>query len=232
MRILICDDDKFYADELDLYIKEFMQHRHICFEIDECCSPEEVIKSNASYDLAFLDIQMGKTDGITLAKELKLRNEKTVIFFVTSYGEYLDDACDLRAFRFFEKPVQKARLEKSLEKALEFLDETYVDFFVSVNNKQIKIPVNDVIFIERSNRKIKLVTVNNTYYTRETLDEWRAKLPNTFFQTVHNSYIVNLHFVTEYNYSYLTVEGKTEIPIASRKQTEFRKVWFDYLRRR
>lgn len=232
MRILICDDDKFYADELDSYIKEFMGSRHIDSTIDKYCDPEDVLKSDTSYALAFLDIEMGKINGITLAKELLLRNSKTVVFFVTSYGEYLDDAWDLRAFRFFEKPVNKERLEKSLEKALEFLDESYVDFFASVNNAQIKIPVNNVIYIERSNRKVKLVTVDNTYYPRESLDEWREKLPNTFFQTVHNSYIVNLHFVRQYNYSFLTLEGGAEIPVASRKQAEFRKVWFDYLRRR
>lgn len=232
MRILICDDDKLYADELDSYINEFMKNRHIDSTIDKYCDAEAVLKSDMSYSLAFLDIEMGKINGIALAKKLLLRNSKTVVFFVTSYGEYLDDAWDLRAFRFFEKPVNKERLEKSLEKALEFLDETYVDFFASVNNAQIKIPVNDVIYIERSNRKIKLVTVDNTYYPRESLDEWHEKLPNTFFQTIHNSYIVNLHFVTQYNYSYLTVEGGVEIPVASRKQAEFRKVWFDYLRRR
>lgn len=232
MRILICDDDKIYADELDLYIKEFMEGHHISYEIDEFCNPRDVLKSNTSYNLAFLDIEMGEINGISLAKELKARNARTIIFFVTSYGEYLDDAWDLRAFRFFEKPINKERFKKSLEKALEFLDESYVDFFASVNNAQIKIPVNDVIYIERSNRKIKLVTVNNTYYPRESLDEWRAKLPNTFFQTVHNSYIVNLHFVTQYDYSHLTVEGGAVIPIASRKQTEFRKIWFEYLKRR
>lgn len=232
MRILICDDDNFYVEELNSHITEFMKSRHLSFETDQYFTPEEIMKNEVSYDIAFLDIEMGKISGISLARELKSRNEKTVVFFVTSYSNYLDDALDLKAFRFFEKPVNKERIEKSLEKALEFLDESYVDFFASVNNAQIKIPVNDVIYIERSNRKIKLVTVNDTYYPRESLDEWRLKLPNTFFQTVHNSYIVNLHFVTQYNYSHLTVEGETEIPIASRKQADFRKIWFDYLRRR
>lgn len=52
--------------------------------------------------MAFLDIQMPDIDGITIAKELKERNEKVVIFFVTAFEEYQDEAMDLHASDFLK----------------------------------------------------------------------------------------------------------------------------------
>ena len=75
---------------------------------------------------------MPDIDGITIAKELKERNEKVVIFFVTAFDEYQDEAMDLHAFRFFEKPFDVQRLYASLDKALQYIDKTYIDLFLSV----------------------------------------------------------------------------------------------------
>ena len=66
------------------------------------------------FDLAFLDIQMDEVNGITLAKELKKRNSKIALFFVTNYDEYQDDAMDVNAFRFFSKPFDVGRLYSGL----------------------------------------------------------------------------------------------------------------------
>lgn len=45
---------------------------------------------------------MPDIDGISVAKELKNRNQKIVIFFVTAFDEYQDEAMDLHAFRFLK----------------------------------------------------------------------------------------------------------------------------------
>ncbi|MDD5796490.1 MAG: response regulator [Oscillospiraceae bacterium] len=91
------------------------------------------MENNVSYDLAFLDIQMNEINGIPLAKNLMARNSKVVIFFVTAYNGYQDDAVDLRAFRFFEKPFDAARLYSGLDKAMGCIDESYVDIYLYNN---------------------------------------------------------------------------------------------------
>ena len=130
MKILICDDEQQYVDELKIHIEKYMQSRFADFEIDTTNNPQTVADSNEIYQLAFLDIQMDALNGISLAKILKERNNKIVIFFVTSYNDYQDEAMDLRAFRFFEKPFNADRLYSGLEKAMEYIDESYVDFYV------------------------------------------------------------------------------------------------------
>ena len=232
MKILICDDEQQYVDELKIHIENFMQSRVADFTIDTANNPQAVADSNEIYQLAFLDIQMNELNGISLAKNLKERNNKIVIFFVTSYNDYQDEAMDLRAFRFFEKPLNADRLYSGLEKAMEYIDESYVDFYVWTDNEHKQILVDDVIYVERGNRQVTLVTTQGNFTTRESFDEWCAILKNSFFYRVHKSFIVNLHYVTGYKYSELFVQNNVRIPIASRRQTDFHKFWFAYLRRR
>ena len=139
---------------------------------------------------------------------------------------------DLKAFRFFQKPFNVERLYSGLEKAMEYIDESYIDFFVATGNEHKKILVNDVIYVERGNRQVTLVTIYGNFTTRETFDEWCETLQNSFFYRVHKSFIVNLHYVTGYKYSELFVQNNIRIPIASRRQADFHKFWFAYLRRR
>lgn len=232
MKILICDDEQQYVDELKIHIENFMKSRVADFTIDTANNPQAVADSNEIYQLAFLDIQMDALNGISLARILKERNNKIVIFFVTSYNDYQDEAMDLRAFRFFEKPFNAERLYSGLEKAMEYIDESYVDFYVWADNEHKKILVDDVIYVERGNRQVTLVTTQGNFTTRESFDEWCAILQNSFFYRVHKSFIVNLHYVTGYKYSELFVQNNVRIPIASRRQTDFHKFWFAYLRRR
>ena len=232
MRILICDDEAKYVNELNVHVQEYMKNHFIQCSIDISSSPKEVLKKNKTYDLVFLDIQMPEINGLEIAHKLKERNSKVVIFFVTAFNKYQDDAMDLQIFRFFEKPFDVKRLYSSLDKAMEYIDGSYVDVFIQNNTEHIRILVDDIIYIKRDNRKNYLFTKDNTYVIRESIMEWNNKLPTTFFYLVHKSFLVNLHYITKYNYTELFLNETIRVPVASRKQAEFHKFWFDYLIRR
>ena len=232
MRILICDDEVRYINDLKDYIEEYMTNHLISFQIDTTTSPNEILNNGFVYDLVFLDIKMPQYDGIDLAYELKQRNSKVVIFFVTSFNEYQDTAMDLQVFRFFEKPFDVNRLYSSLDKAMEYIDGAYVDVFVYSNKEHKRILVDDIIYIENKSRKTYLYTKYGQLIINETIDEWADKLPTTFFYRVHKSFLVNLHYVTKYSYEELYLNETIRIPVAPRKQTNFHKAWFRYLKRR
>ena len=232
MRILICDDEPEYTAILHRHIDVYMKSKGKDCIIDTVSDPKQIIQNDIVYQLVFLDIQMDDIDGLSLAKVLKERNNKVVIFFVTSFNHYQDDAMDLRAFRFFEKPIAPERLYAGLEKAMEYIDESYIDFYIYANNEHRQILTDDVIYVERGNRQVTLVTTHGNYITRETFDDWCNMLQNSFFYRVHKSFLVNLHYVTRYKYTELFVHDSIRIPIASRRQASFHRFWFAYLRRR
>ena len=230
MKILLCDDQSNYLDELRSHVEEYMKNHYIKPEYVVSTSAEEIITGKDVFDLAFLDIQLGDIDGLSVAKELKRRNNKVVIFFVTNYPEFQDDAMDLRVFRFFEKPFDVNRLYSGLDKALEYLDETYVDVYLAQGGTHLKVLVDDIYYIKRENREIIVVTKNGEYKTTQTLEYWKEKLPNTFFYLVHKSFLINLHYVTKYSYTEVFINEDIRISVATRKQADFHKYWFMYLR--
>jgi len=232
MTILICDDEKVYLEELTAHVRQYMSERYIHCEITATTDPLSITGSDQKYDLAFLDIQMDGMDGISLAKELRKRNSKLALFFVTNYEEYQDDAMDLQAFRFFEKPFDVKRLYAGLDKAMEYIDGAYVDVYLYTDGAQQRVLVDDILYITRANRKVIMVTVAGELTTKETFDQWCEKLPPLFFYPVHKSFLVNLHYINRYSYGELTLNDGTKIPIAPRRQSAFHKYWFEYLRRR
>lgn len=233
MKILICDDENTNLDLLKKYITEYAEEHCLKANIFATAFPKEILNNDTAYDLAFLDIQMPEINGITIAKELKKRNEKVVIFFVTAFDEYQDEAMDLHAFRFFEKPFDPQRLYASLDKALQYIDETYIDLFLYNDGADKKILVDDIVYIRRDNRKVILLTKDGKeYVTRRDLNQWIEQLPNTFFYQVHKSFLVNIHYITKNSYSVIWLNDNIQIPVASRKQVAFHKYWFQYLKRR
>lgn len=233
MKVLICDDEQTNLEMLKKHIIEYAEAHCLKADIYATVSSKNILENDTAYDLAFLDIQMPDIDGITIAKELKERNEKVVIFFVTAFDEYQDEAMDLHAFRFFEKPFDVQRLYASLDKALQYIDETYINLFLYNSGEDKKILVDDIVYIRRDNRKVILQTKDGKeYVTRRDLNQWMEELPNTFFYQVHKSFLVNLHYITKNSYSVIWLNDTIEIPVASRKQVAFHKYWFQYLKRR
>lgn len=224
MKILICDDEQTNLNTLRIHIEEYMQSHHILYSMTAL--------ADAVFDLAFLDIQMPYIDGITLAKQLRQRNPKLALFFVTNYDEYQDDAMDLQAFRFYEKPFNVNRLYAGLDKAMEYIDGAYIDIYLSESGAQQRVLADDILYVTREGRKVLVVTLHHTFCVSDKFDELCAKLPQLFFYPVHKSFFVNLHYIERYTYSDLLLTNGTHIPVAPRKQSAFHKFWFEYLRRR
>lgn len=232
MRILICDDEEECLNEMKIHVEEYMKNHYVKAEFFTTTSSKEILENDIPFDLALLDIQMDEADGISIAKELKKRNGKVVLFFVTAFDEYQDEAMDLHIFRFFEKPLNIERLYSGLDKALNYIDEAYVDVFLYNNGSQMRIAVEDIVYLERANRRVIIVTKDESYEARGSLEDWNNKLPHTFFYLVHKSFLVNLHYITKYSYSEIYMNNSIRISVAPRKQSEFHKYWFNYLKRR
>lgn len=110
MRILICDDDL----EMSMQLKEILQ---CFFSTSSLNIPEITIYNNGTdllldsgeKDIVFLDIELPDVSGIYVGNELKKTNSNTIIFIVTSYSQYLDDAMRFHVFRYLSKPLDKQR---------------------------------------------------------------------------------------------------------------------------
>jgi YesN/AraC family two-component response regulator len=65
-------------------------------------------------DIAFLDIQLGQTSGLTVAEELTKLHPRVNVIFLTAYADYMPDAWRLHASGFLLKPLDEAALRREL----------------------------------------------------------------------------------------------------------------------
>lgn len=103
MKIVLIDDEP-------LALKDTLQ------ALKRACPNDEIVAFDDPYDLldyclsnpveiAFLDVQMPKMDGRTLAKELQEQSPKINIIFVTAFDNFYRDAMEIRASGYLLKPV-------------------------------------------------------------------------------------------------------------------------------
>ena len=99
---MLCDAIR--GADLDCEIREFQ---------DPMKALDEARK--VSFDAAFLDIQMNKVDGVTLARELKVINPRINIIFATAFQDYMCNAFDLSASDYLMKPITPTKVRKALD---------------------------------------------------------------------------------------------------------------------
>ncbi len=112
MRFLAVDDEALVLTDLERALKRI---RPAC-EIRGFTSAKQALAAaeTEAFDTAFLDIELGYTNGILLAKQLKELQPELHIVFVTSYEKYAVDAFAIHATGYLLKPVDEEQLEKEL----------------------------------------------------------------------------------------------------------------------
>ena len=116
MRILICDDDALIVEQLQKYIRNFFEKIGVkCPELVCFSDGESLLADKGEKDILFLDVEMPGMNGIYVGNELKKRNDNIIIFIVTSYSEYLDEAMRFHVFRYLSKPLDKQRFFRNFE---------------------------------------------------------------------------------------------------------------------
>ena len=103
-----------------------------------------------------------------------------------------------------------------------------ISFLVKESGKAVCVFSKDIVFVEIAGRSTRVVTTQGEYNSENGIDFWDSKLAAPSFFRVHKSYIVNVHYATDYTRATVVLCGKYEIPIAYRKQAEFRHFFLNY----
>ena len=120
MPILICDDDVLIIEQLQKYIINFFENIGVkCPELVCFSDGESLLSDKGEKDILFLDIEMPGMNGIYVGNELKRANNNIIIFIVTSYSEYLDEAMRFHVFRYLSKPFDKQRFFRNMKEAVD-----------------------------------------------------------------------------------------------------------------
>ena len=168
----IVDDEYEYLHIISDCIVDCIGNNHDIYRFK---SGKDLIKSNLTFDLVFLDIELETEDGIEVAK--KLDYITSGIIFITSHQEKVFDAFNKNVYKF----VLKNNLKKFFNQDfLEILYKMNYDTVEIYHNKEIdKVKFDNIILVEYKNRNTEIVTVTNIFKLSKTpLKNFSDKLNN------------------------------------------------------
>lgn len=219
--ILVVDDEKPARKELRYLIENIIGMTDI-FEARSGHEALKLIQSNP-IDIAFIDINLGDMDGITLAKEGKKITGNLKVIFSTAYDAYAVKAFEINAVDYIMKPYEQQRVEKALQRA-RFSDssadwpretpsspcwmaEKLKKLSLWKGDRVLPIDIDDIVFLAMADRNCRICTIHDEFISHQTLGYFQEKLKNNHFYRVNRSYLVNLDHITEiqpwFNNSYM-----------------------------
>lgn len=234
MKILICDDDKKIIDKISNLLHTISQQRKLLFEINSYNTGDDVLLDVTKYDIAFIDIEMPGINGFSVTKHIKKINSNSIIFIVTSFQSYLDDAMALNVFRFLSKPIENNRFIKNMNIAIDIYQKSTQKIVVETYDECFTVFTRDILYITLDKRKACIVTKDTKLLSRKNFDYWKKQLAEyDYFVQPHYSFIVNLKNVVHFSKSDITLslnnEEYTHIPISRRFYSSFKNAFYNYI---
>ena len=196
LNFAICDDsiiDSNYVKEL---VINWSTRRKCQVNINVFPSAEAFLfhyEENKNYDVLLLDIEMGKMDGVTLARKIRSSNKSVQIIFITGYSDYIAEGYEVEALHYLMKPLKEEKLYDVLERALSKVIQNEKSIILNLSDEIVRIPLHEILYID-VDRNYITVHANKDYIIKKTLSEIEKELDERFFR-IGRSAIVNLKFI-------------------------------------
>lgn len=230
MTIILCDDNELFLQMISDMMKKYVDLYHydiVCFSSGSKLI--EYCKSNA-FDIVYMDIEVGKNNGIDMAMMLKDINPKSLIIYMSAFDTYYVPLANAEPFRFIYKGgIPNDVLEKKLTDALEAAVkriEGKDSWNYIYNKRNYSVLFSKIKCFYSSGRRVYIVAEGeieqNYYYAK--LDDIQAELEkiDSRFIRINRRVIVNMTHT--YYKSPKKVEINNQIYIVSAK---YRQVFFE-----
>lgn len=214
---LVIEDEPLAAELLSDYIHEVSDLKLIAVCRD-VMSASGFLRSH-QIDVLFVDIHLPKIKGIDFIKTIQ--NQYKVIL-TTAYDHYAIEGYNLNVVDYLLKPIEFSRFLQAIQKiksnapvtaaSMEVSNRKESFHFFNVDKRQVKVNLDDILFIESLKEYVKIHTAQNALVTKLQIGEFASLLPLPNLLRVHKSFIINLDKVTAYSANLVEI-GSHQIPI-------------------
>ena len=200
IKVLIVDDEPLARENL----RVFLQEQSDIEIVGECSNAVEGIGAvhKLRPDVLFLDIQMPRISGLEMVGMLDPEHRPYIVF-LTAFDEYAIKAFEEHAFDYLLKPIDEARLEKTLARLRQERSKQDVSLLPE-NQQALKfipctghsriylLQMKDVAFV--SSRMSGVYVTSQEGFTELTLRTLESRTP---LLRCHRQYLVNLAHLQE-----------------------------------
>lgn len=224
INICIVEDEAEQAKKLENYINQYGAGHNQSFSITHLLDGIDLVDDYKSqFDIILLDIQMKHLDGMAAAEKIRKVDSDVIIIFITSTVQYAVQGYAVDALGYVLKPVPYTQFEQLFDKAIQRVEskQHHVYIRVAVDDRQIKLDCNTIIFIESQRNNVIIHTEDNDFTTAGPLKKFEEMLMEHGFSKCHNAYLINLSFVEGVQKEEVILPHRITLPISRARKKEF-----------
>ena len=237
LQIAICDDDAGDSGNIQSLLEKVLQVYAIRYTVQVFETGEELLDSQASFDLVFMDIKLNEENGIEIGKKLYRKNKACKIIFQTFFNQYCGEAVNKsHAFAFLEKPVKQADLEEQVREFLEAqgdIQEMWISFEVlrdrseetGSEKQKLRMPVREILYFEcrKNERIVKVITERGCFFCKSGFEEIEKRMEPFGFAVCNRGIMVNLDKISRIDGRDITMTNQDKLLISQRRNVIFRE---------
>jgi Response regulator of the LytR/AlgR family len=229
--IAICDDEKIILERIRQFVQDFFRTKNIQVRISLYLSGEELLRSERQIDILFLDIQMGKMDGMETARRMRGQGFRGEILFITILKEMVFRSFEVRPFDYLLKPLDRETFDSTMERLLAVMKQSETGkLFVQRGQEKLIISFQEIVYCEVIDRKIYLhLSTGEVVDYYEKMNQLVNRLDDRFYQC-HRSYLVNLQHIQGFRNGTVSMRGGYEVPVSRLRRNEFSGVVLHYMK--
>ncbi|MGE5579650.1 MAG: LytR/AlgR family response regulator transcription factor [Bacillota bacterium] len=216
LRIAICDDEASQRDYLRRQVEGWAARRGHVVSVHLFASAEAFLFACAEdkgFDVLLLDIQMGKMDGVALAKRLRADNERLQIIFITGFPDFISEGYEVSALHYLLKPVDEEKLMEVLDRATARLRTAPRMILFRRGSGYLRVPADDIYYAEAFSHSVTLVMGSGQETFNMRISDMEGLLGEGFFRC-HRSYIVSMQHVRRITRTTLVLDNGVEVPLS------------------
>ncbi len=223
INVAICDDSVATTGRIETMLQNIAKKNFVQLETEVFWKGEHLVASvenRGCFDIIFLDIEMGKEDGIAVAQRIRQTDTRVLIVYVTSHESYMKESFESRPFRFLVKPVSERQMENCFRVAYEEVSSADSYFRYNYQRMSYKIPIREIFYFESNRRKVKIFTEKEIFefYGKLNDIEDSLKWSKAMFLRVHQSFLVNYKHVNGIGYDFVVLVNGKRISISEERR--------------
>lgn len=231
MKIAVVDDSKEDAQHIVRYLYQYQEEYKLTFQIKEFNASFDFLEEyHGEYDVIFLDIEMPGSNGLDVAREIRLRDEAVGIIFITSLAQYAIDGYEVRAIDFMVKPVGYYNFSTKLQKALRFM-ETHKERDILIHDKEgiLRLKISSIFYIEKEGDYLLFHTQQDCFRTRGSMKEMKEKVDQLSFSECTSGCLIHLKYVKRTGKDSVVLVTGQELPVSRRQKKQFTQDYIKYV---
>lgn len=234
LKIAVVEDSKEYADFLKKKILETDFNDEV--EVDLYLDSMRFLNAlgeKEKYHLCFSDIKMPGMDGVKLAEEIRKRDRRMILIFLSSYLEYATEGYQVKAFDYLLKGQVDVRWNILVSRIINQLEDTRDKVYkIAMKNSVEVIPVDNIIYIYKEGKYCNFVVdgMERTAAVRKTIREVEREFQNyKNFVQLKRGYIINIRKIRRYMPEKVSMENGDELIIGRARVTKVKELVMRYM---